>query len=170
MPKPCCEAVLNSLEKYCYSFEPKGNATKIDDPTHWDGGIWQPPASFDGLCDHYAPTECTASGQLACPRMLQLIARQFHPHICDAIQTCGGLCDTQCPLSSALFASVDTPAVATYAKPVQQQQQQQQQQPPPPVDVRGAPKLNAAQWQQEEAALEVQRIVSQATEKAVRVS
>ena len=81
---------------------------KIPDTTHWDGGIWQPPASFDALCETYTPPECGECGTMACPRALQMIARQFHPSICDAIKSCNGLCDNQCPTSAeTLLGYVD---------------------------------------------------------------
>ena len=95
--KPCCEAILENLEKFCYSFSPVGEVVKVPDPTHWDGGFWQPPASFDQLCESYLPAECGDCGAMACPRMLQLIGRRYHPHLCDAIKTCDDLCDNQCP-------------------------------------------------------------------------
>jgi len=95
--KPCCEAILDNLEKYCYSFSPAGEVVKVPDSTHWDGGIWQVPASFSNLCDAYTPPECAECGTMACLNMLQLIGRQYHPNLCDAIKTCDGLCDNQCP-------------------------------------------------------------------------
>ena len=46
VPVPCCEAMMPQLLKFCYSFEPTDgwpNATKCEDPSHWDGGAWLPP-------------------------------------------------------------------------------------------------------------------------------
>ena len=97
-PKPCCEAVLTNLEKYCYSFKPPGDVTKVPDPSHWDGGVWKLPASFDRLCDEFEPYQCKGStcGKSPCPKVLSLLARRFHPHICDAVKVCPDFCDNQC--------------------------------------------------------------------------
>jgi hypothetical protein len=159
--KPCCEAVLEQLEKFCYSFEPKGEAIKIADPTHWDGGVWQPPASFDQLCESYSPKDCEPCGQLACPRVLQLISRQFHPNVCDAIKSCNGFCDNQCPSNSTaatLFGYLDSAAgkmiACTGAEckgDVSQKTMQEQEQKARLSQSR--PRLNSAQWQHEEAEL-----------------
>jgi hypothetical protein len=137
--KPCCEGVLEALEKFCYSFEPQGEVVKMADPTHWDGGKWQPPASFDALCDHYMPASCEPCGQASCPKVLQLLARQFHPNLCDAIKTCSGFCDHQCPVTLAVdssgsfgyvdnaFAAAASGGTAYVPNNVQQQQAQAQQ-------------------------------------------
>ena len=172
--KTCCEATLNSLEKFCYSFAPKGDAVKIEDPTHWDKGVWQPPASFDELCERYPPRECVAVGPQACPRMMQLIARQFHPDVCDAIRTCGGFCDHQCPSNSSashvIQEALDSIKPAQQQQVVQQQQQQQvqhvqvQQQEAAVKEQLQAPSLQKIeQWravQQEEAEANRQRVTA----------
>ena len=49
---------MPQLLKFCYSFEPTDgwpNATKCEDPSHWDGGAWLPPAAFEvtGRHCHY---------------------------------------------------------------------------------------------------------------------
>ena len=172
--KTCCEATLNSLEKFCYSFAPKGDAVKIEDPTHWDKGVWQPPASFDELCERYPPRECVAVGPQACSRMMQLIARQFHPDVCDAIRTCGGFCDHQCPSNSSashvIQEALDSIKPAQQQQVVQQQQQQQvqhvqvQQQEAAVKEQLQAPSLQKIeQWravQQEEAEANRQRVTA----------
>ena len=98
VPVPCCEAMMPQLLKFCYSFEPTDgwpNATKCEDPSHWDGGArrgrvsdkeprlpsphkapphhppppssgaWLPPAAFELLTEKYAPPECGADGEKA---------------------------------------------------------------------------------------------------------
>ena len=98
VPKPCCEATLVSLEKYCYSFKPPGEAVKVPDPSHWDGGAWKVPASFDRLCDEFEPYQCKGSncGKSPCQKVLSLLARRYHPHVCDAVKVCADFCDNQC--------------------------------------------------------------------------
>ena len=89
---------MPQLLKFCYSFEPTDgwpNATKCEDPSHWDGGArrgrvsdqlpgrpsphttpphrppppssgaWLPPAAFELLTEKYAPPECGADGEKA---------------------------------------------------------------------------------------------------------
>lgn len=124
VPKNCCEAVLKSLEKFCYSFNPAGEARKLPDSTHWDGGMWKAPASFDQLCEEYEPTECTASdcGKAPCPKLLSLVARQYHPHICDAVKQCGDFCDNQCPIGSMQGNWTGSPTPTPLATRVQELQ------------------------------------------------
>ena len=49
VPGQCCESMLSSLQKFCFSFKPTGVAVKVPDENHWDGGDWRAPASFDSL-------------------------------------------------------------------------------------------------------------------------
>ena len=46
--------------------------------------------------------------------MLQLLARQYHPNLCDAIKTCNNFCDHQCPVTALVSVG--------YVDSVQQQQ------------------------------------------------
>ena len=92
--------MLANLQKFCYSFKPEGNATKVPDPSHWDGGEWIAPASFDSLCDQYLPPSCATPGKATqCYRFLSFIARQYDPDICAAALSgqCEDVCDHQCP-------------------------------------------------------------------------
>ena len=115
---------MKALEKFCYSFNPAGEAKKMPDPTHWDGGMWKAPASFDPLCEEYEPEECTSTecGKAPCPKLLSLIARQFHPHICDAVKTCGDFCDNQCPPGSMDGNMTATPTPTPLMQRVQEMQ------------------------------------------------
>ncbi len=100
LPGSCCESMLANLQKFCYSFKPEGNATKVPDPSHWDGGEWIAPASFDSLCDQYLPPSCATPGKATqCYRFLSFIARQYDPDICAAALSgqCEDVCDHQCP-------------------------------------------------------------------------
>ena len=54
----CCEATLRNLEKFCYSFEPHGASSWHSEPSHWDGGAWEVPRSFEPLWTTFSPAEC----------------------------------------------------------------------------------------------------------------
>merc|ERR1719506_3416234 len=98
--------MMPQLLKFCYSFEPTDgwpNATKCEDPSHWDGGAWLPPAAFELLTEKYAPPECGADGEKAmvANKVLALVARKF-PAMCKAVRenACQGFCNDQCPAGS----------------------------------------------------------------------
>ena len=104
MPQPCCEAVLGQLQKFCDSFKPPLGwpaAVKLHDPSHWDGGPWQPPALFEDLSHKYAPAECGAvpGATELTQRTLALLARR-DPNVCAQVagtKWCGDFCGNQCP-------------------------------------------------------------------------
>ena len=96
VPESCCESMLVNLQKFCFSFKPDGVAVKVPDASHWDGGDWRAPASFDSLCEEYRPSECQAPMS---HRFLSFVARQYDPDICKAALSgqCDDVCDHQCP-------------------------------------------------------------------------
>ena len=102
---------MPQLLKFCYSFEPTDgwpNATKCEDPSHWDGGArrgrvsdqepglpsphttpphrppppssgaWLPPAAFELLTEKYAPPECGADGEKA--MVANKVLARSYPH------------------------------------------------------------------------------------------
>jgi len=92
---------MTQLEKYCFAYNPKGEAVKVHDPTHWDDGKWVIPSSFDKLISDHWPAECSnTGGPLAVTRVLSNVARFFHPDICEATGKCSesSICsdDDQC--------------------------------------------------------------------------
>ena len=109
VPEACCESMLTNLQKFCFSFKPAGLAVKVPDSSHWDGGDWHAPASFDSLCMEYLPSECERGyGKApACARFLSFVARQYDADICKAVMTgqCDDICEHQCPPPSLALAS-----------------------------------------------------------------
>jgi hypothetical protein len=95
---------MQQVEKFCFAFDPQGKATKVYDETHWDGGKWVPPASFDKLISEYWPGECKA-GPMAVTSVLGVLARHHNGDICSAVRagTCGdnSICSQQCGHSMA---------------------------------------------------------------------
>ena len=107
VPKDCCEETLNRLQKFCFSYQPRGEAKKTPDKNHWDGGEWTIPSSFEALCDSYAPHECSCT---ECSLVMQAVARQTSSRmLCDAVMKCPNpICENQCPTDRALSGIPDT--------------------------------------------------------------